>query len=112
MRQDLGADGQRALVDVEVGRMERVAGTIQRGHTQVTSGVYRVIRHPSYLGLVVGSLGWSLAFRSSVGIVLTALLIPVLVARINAEERLLRGSFGDEYEAYRARTSRLIPGVY
>ena len=85
---------------------------IQRGHTLVTSGVYRVIRHPSYLGLVVGSLGWSLAFRSSVGIVLTALLIPVLVARINAEERLLRGSFGDEYAAYRARTSRLIPGVY
>src|SRR6516162_3249536 len=76
---------------------------IQRGHTLVTSGVYRVIRHPSYLGLVVGSLGWSLAFRSSVGIVLTALLLPVLVARINAEERLLRGHFGDEYEEYRAR---------
>jgi protein-S-isoprenylcysteine O-methyltransferase Ste14 len=85
---------------------------IQHGHTLATSGVYRVIRHPSYLGLVVGSLGWSLAFRSGVGIVLTALLIPVLVARINAEERLLRGHFGDEYEAYRARTSRLIPGIY
>jgi protein-S-isoprenylcysteine O-methyltransferase Ste14 len=85
---------------------------IQRGHTLVTSGVYRVIGHPSYLGLVVGSLGWSLAFRSSVGIVLTALLIPVLVARIIAEERLLGGHFGDEYQAYRARTSRLITGVY
>jgi protein-S-isoprenylcysteine O-methyltransferase Ste14 len=85
---------------------------IQAGHSLVTSGVYRVIRHPSYLGLLVSSLGWGLAFRSVVGIVLTALLIPVLVARMNAEERLLRANFGDEYDAYRARTSRLIPGVY
>jgi protein-S-isoprenylcysteine O-methyltransferase Ste14 len=85
---------------------------IQAGHSLVTSGVYRVIRHPSYLGLLVSSLGWSLAFRSVVGIVLTALLIPVLVARMNAEERLLRANFGDEYDAYRVRTSRLIPGVY
>ena len=36
---------------------------IQPGHELVTSGVYRVIRHPSYLGLLVNSLGWALAFR-------------------------------------------------
>ncbi len=85
---------------------------IQPGHTLVTSGVYGVIRHPSYLGLLVNSLGWALAFRSGVGLLLTALLIPPLLARIRAEERLLRSQFGAEYEAYRARTSRLIPGLY
>jgi Isoprenylcysteine carboxyl methyltransferase (ICMT) family len=37
---------------------------IQPGHTLATSGVYGVIRHPSYLGLLVNSLGWALAFRS------------------------------------------------
>ena len=37
---------------------------IQPGHKLVTSGVYGVIRHPSYLGLLVNSLGWALAFRS------------------------------------------------
>jgi protein-S-isoprenylcysteine O-methyltransferase Ste14 len=68
-----------------------------------------VIRHRSYLGLLVGSLGWSLAFRSGIGVLLTALLIPTLLARIHAEERLLRAHFGDEYKAYCARTSRLIP---
>ena len=36
---------------------------IQPGHTLVTSGIYSVIRHPSYLGLLVNSLGWALAFR-------------------------------------------------
>jgi len=71
-----------------------------------------VIRHPSYLGFLVGSLGWALAFRSALGVLLTALLLPPLIARINAEERLLRSHFGDEYEAYRSRTSRLLPGIY
>jgi protein-S-isoprenylcysteine O-methyltransferase Ste14 len=85
---------------------------IQRGHALVTSGVYNLIRHPSYLGLLVNSLGWSLAFRSGVGVLLTALTIVPLLARINAEERLLRTQFGREYDAYCARTWRLIPGFY
>jgi protein-S-isoprenylcysteine O-methyltransferase Ste14 len=85
---------------------------IQPGHILVTSGVYRLIRHPSYLGLLVNSLGWGLAFRSGVGVLLAALMVPPLVARIRAEERLLRSEFGAEYDAYRARTSRLIPGLY
>jgi len=85
---------------------------IQPGHTLVTNGVYGVIRHPSYLGLLVNSLGWGLAFRSGVGALLTALTIPPLLARIRAEEKLLRTQFGDAYAAYCARTSRLIPGLY
>jgi protein-S-isoprenylcysteine O-methyltransferase Ste14 len=85
---------------------------IQPGHTLTTSGIYGVIRHPSYLGLLVNSFGWGLAFRSGVGVLLAALLIPPLLARIHAEERLLREQFGGEYEAYRARTSRLIPSLY
>src|SRR5206468_2822253 len=85
---------------------------IQPGHTLVTSGIYGVIRHPSYLGLLVSSLGWGLTFRSGVGVLLAALMIPPLLARIRAEERLLRAQFGAEYDAYRARTSRLIPGLY
>jgi protein-S-isoprenylcysteine O-methyltransferase Ste14 len=85
---------------------------IQPGHKLVTSGVYRVIRNPSYLGLLVNSLGWALAFRSGVGVVLTALLIPPLLARIHAEERLLRAQFGAEYDAYCSRTSRLLCGLY
>jgi protein-S-isoprenylcysteine O-methyltransferase Ste14 len=60
---------------------------IQPGHTLVTTGLYRVIRHPSYLGLLVNSLGWALAFRSRVGVLLTALLIPPLVARVRAEDK-------------------------
>jgi protein-S-isoprenylcysteine O-methyltransferase Ste14 len=85
---------------------------IQPEHTLVTTGIYSRIRNPSYLGLLIATLGWALAFRSGVGVMLTALMIPPLVARMHAEEKLLRAHFGSEYEAYIARTWRLIPGVY
>jgi protein-S-isoprenylcysteine O-methyltransferase Ste14 len=60
----------------------------------------------------VGRQRWALAFRSGVGVLLTVLLIPPLLARIRAEERLLRTEFGGEYDAYCGSTSRLIPGLY
>src|SRR5262249_10855564 len=85
---------------------------IQPGHTLVTSGIYGVIRHPSYLGLLINSLGWSLGFRSGVGVLLTLLLIPPVLARINAEEKLLHSQFGDDYNVYRCHTWRLIPRIY
>ena len=85
---------------------------IQPEHTLVTTGIYSLIRNPSYLGMLVSTLGWALTFRSGIGVLLTALLIPPLVARMRAEEKLLRAHFGAEYDAYRAHTSRLIPGIY
>jgi protein-S-isoprenylcysteine O-methyltransferase Ste14 len=47
-----------------------------------------------------------------VGVLLTALMVLPLLARIHAEETLLRTQFGEEYNAYCYRTSRLIPGLY
>jgi protein-S-isoprenylcysteine O-methyltransferase Ste14 len=85
---------------------------IQRDHQLVTDGIYRVIRNPSYLGAIVMVAGWALAFRSLLGLVLAALLVPPLVARMHSEEALLAKHFGAEYEAYRARTWRLVPYVY
>jgi protein-S-isoprenylcysteine O-methyltransferase Ste14 len=85
---------------------------IQPGHTLVTDGIYGIIRNPSYLGMIVSAVGWGLAFRSVVGLLLAAFLIPPLVARIHAEEAMLRSQFGGEYESYCAHTWRLIPGLY
>lgn len=85
---------------------------IQPGHELVTTGIYSRIRHPSYLGLLISALGWGLAFNTAVGLFLALANIPPLVARMNAEERLLSSEFGGAYEEYRAQTARLIPGVY
>ena len=85
---------------------------IQPGHRLKTDGLYAVVRNPSYLGLLALSLGWGLAFRSLVGVVIAALFLIPLHARMNAEERLLAEQFGAEYEAYRKRTWRLVPWLY
>ena len=85
---------------------------IQAGHELVTGGLYRVIRHPSYLGLLLGLFGWDLVFRSAIGVAVSLLLIPPLVARMNSEEALLESEFGRQYADYRRRTWRLLPFLY
>lgn len=85
---------------------------IQPDHRLVTTGIYSVVRNPSYVGMMLISFAWSLVFRSGVGLILFALMIPPLIARIRSEERLLTSQFGEQYEAYRRRTWRLIPGLY
>lgn len=62
--------------------------------------------------LLVAALGGGFAFNTGVGVLLALRNIPPLVARMNAEERLLNSEFGATYDSYRARTARLIPGVY
>jgi protein-S-isoprenylcysteine O-methyltransferase Ste14 len=85
---------------------------IQPGHRLVTDGIYRVVRNPSYLGLLLLCVGWALAFRSLLGVLIAALMMVPLVARIRSEEALLRSEFGTPYDEYCARTWRLLPGVY
>ncbi|MGE0195408.1 MAG: isoprenylcysteine carboxylmethyltransferase family protein, partial [Methylocystis sp.] len=85
---------------------------IQPGHELATTGPYSHVRHPSYLGLLISAIGWGLAFNTVVGVLLALANLPPLVARMNAEERLLNSTFGAAYDDYRARTARLIPGVY
>jgi protein-S-isoprenylcysteine O-methyltransferase Ste14 len=85
---------------------------IQPGHTLETRGIYSLVRNPSYLGMLTNMVGWGLAFRGWAGIVIAAALLVPLVARIRSEERLLREHFGTEYDAYVARTWRLLPGIY
>jgi protein-S-isoprenylcysteine O-methyltransferase Ste14 len=85
---------------------------IQPGHELATGGPYRYIRHPSYLGMMLGLLGWALVFRSSVGLVASALGLLLLASRIESEETLLASQFGRAYADYRQRTWRLVPGFY
>ena len=85
---------------------------IQKGHVLETRGIYALIRNPSYLGLIITNFGWGLVFRGWSGLLLAALLLVPLVARIRSEERMLHGHFGAEYDAYVARTWRLIPWIY
>jgi protein-S-isoprenylcysteine O-methyltransferase Ste14 len=84
----------------------------QEKHRLIQSGFYRWVRHPSYAGAFLGAIGWALVFRSSVGLILVALLLPAFLPVVFAEEDLLVAEFGEGYKAYRRKTWRLIPFVY
>ena len=85
---------------------------IQHGHRLKTDGLYRFIRHPSYMGLLVSCTGLVLIFRCWIGLLIVAGIFVILLARIKSEEALLASTFGEEYEAYRRRTWRLVPWLY
>jgi protein-S-isoprenylcysteine O-methyltransferase Ste14 len=85
--------------------------TTQQDHRLVTTGFYRYIRNPSYLGAFLGMMGWFLVFRCGLGFLLSLLLIPLAIPFIRKEEAMLQEEFGDEYTTYKERTWRLIPFI-
>jgi len=85
---------------------------IQPDHILETKGLYRHIRHPSYLGLLLSLIGWSLVFRSLLGMFMVLGILWLLVCRMNSEETLLAEQFGESYDSYRNRSWRLIPYLY
>lgn len=85
---------------------------VQEDHRLVTDGLYRFVRHPSYVGALLTVFGWALAFRSDVGLAMVILVVPPILSRIGAEEQLLVSEFGDLYRAYQRRTARLLPLIY
>ena len=85
---------------------------IRSGHELVTRGVYRYVRHPIYLGVLIAIMGIPLSAPSLSGFMVLSLLIPIFLFRIKMEEEMLGNHFGSEYDAYRKRTKKLIPFVY
>ncbi len=81
-----------------------------QGTGPVTTGPYRVVRHPIYLGLALLAMGEALAFGSwpAVMIVLCG-VIPTFAWRAHAEEKLLGQTFGESYALYRKQTKMIIP---
>ncbi|MEO6815405.1 MAG: isoprenylcysteine carboxylmethyltransferase family protein [Edaphobacter sp.] len=77
------------------------------------TGLYRLVRHPSYTGLIFILFAEALRTRNWVGF--AVVLIPTTAAllyRIHVEETALSSAFGEEYAVYSRTTKRLIPGVY
>lgn len=96
-----------------LGRFFTVRVQLQEGHDVVDTGLYRLVRHPLYLGFVFEWIAPPLILGSPMGFLFTTL--PILVGvlqRIPHEERLLLEGFGEKYRSYMTRTKKLIPGVW
>lgn len=80
----------------------------------VSSGPYRVVRHPGYLAQILVVISGCALASLNVGLVglIAPLLFAAYVYRIQSEERMLESKLGEAYEAYRSGTWSLIPGVY
>lgn len=77
----------------------------------ITSGSYRLVRHPIYGGVVLAAIGVGLLSWSPGGVAASLALVPFFLAKSSYEERLLSERF-DEYEAYVETTpKRLLPWV-
>src|SRR5262245_19114445 len=78
----------------------------------VTSGPYRFVRHPIYLGLSVVAVGQAVAFSSGPAFfIVWAGVIPSFVWRAREEERLLINIFGELYVSYCKKTKIIVPHV-
>jgi protein-S-isoprenylcysteine O-methyltransferase Ste14 len=83
---------------------------VREGATLITSGPYRLVRHPMYSAAIVVNVGVSLL--SANWLAATGVLLGMFVlfaGRIPDEERMMIDAFGDEYRAYMRRTGRLMP---
>jgi len=98
--------------EATLGRHFSIQVTVQEDHNLVTSGPYRFIRHPRYLGILLYNFGLAFAFRSGLGLMLVAALALVLFWRIHDEEALMHQQFGAEWEGYALRSSRLVPFLF
>ena len=87
--------------------------TIMDDHRIIRRGLYRYLRHPSYLGYLLGNLGLGMAYSNWLSIII--IFVPDLAAslyRISIEEDALLKNFGDEYFEYARSTKRLVPKVF
>ncbi len=100
---------------IAVGTLRRFYAStlvIREDHRLITHGIYRLTRHPIYLGAITVCIGVPVYASSLYGFLTMSVLIPIFLNRIRMEERMLIEEFGDAYQAYREATRKLIPFLY
>lgn len=97
----------------DLGRNWSITLEVRESHRLVTEGIYRHVRHPMYLALLLYSVGQALVLPNWLaGPSYLAAFGLLFALRVGPEERMMREAFGKDYEAYMARTRRLVPGLW
>lgn len=97
---------------ITLGRNHASVPMIWEDHQLIRHGIYRLVRHPLYLGVIIVCIGLAVFGPSLPGLLIMSLLIPIFLIRIRIEERLLVETFGDAYREYQRNTRKLIPFLY
>jgi len=103
----------RAWSVIALGRNFTVYVQVRDEQPVVDTGPYRLLRHPSYTGLLLVCLGIGLALGNWLAlVVVVALPTAVILVRIRVEERALLAGIGEPYRQFMATRKRLIPWVW
>jgi protein-S-isoprenylcysteine O-methyltransferase len=98
---------------ITLGRFFTVDVTIEKDHELVERGPFRIVRHPSYTGVLLAFVGLAMSLRNWAA--LLVILVPIgaaFIHRMNVEEDALSRALGPRYANYMKRTKRLVPFVY
>ncbi len=105
--------GFRWISIVQLKQYFTVDVAISEDHQLIQKGLYRRVRHPAYAGGLLSFLGLGLALDNWLSLLI--IFLPIFITflyRIAVEEAALQSSFGPQYQAYRKKTKKLIPGLF
>jgi protein-S-isoprenylcysteine O-methyltransferase Ste14 len=94
------------------GGMKKVFGTKRDKPELISSGVFRIVRHPIYTGAILFYLGSILITLSIASAAFWLVVIAFYSSIARYEERILADAFGEEYSAYQKRTGMLFPRLF
>ncbi len=103
----------RWIAILTLGKAFSVNVAIRTEQTLQQSGIFRLVRHPSYTGLVLIFFAIGLFTRNWIGLAIVVLpTLAALIYRMHVEEQALIQAYGKQYTDYMRTTKRLIPGIY
>ena len=93
-----------------LGKQWSITARVLEGHKLITSGPYNVVRNPIYTGMFGMLLATGLAISHWIGLLIAIVVFTVGTAiRVRSEEKLLRETFGEEFEAYARKVPAVVP---
>lgn len=84
----------------------------ERGHTVCSTGPYRVVRHPGYVGMIIGTLGIPLLLMSAWSAIPALLFVVVMLVRTRLEDLVLLDELAGYRDYAQSTRYRLLPGVW
>ena len=98
---------------IQLGKQASGRLKIQEDHELITSGIYKYLRHPIYLGGLIGVIGFCFVFHGFIIMfIVLALYFITFRNRMLYEEKILQEQFGEKYTDYMKKTKRIIPFIY
>ena len=103
----------RWVAIIQLGAMFTVDVSISNNHTLKTDGLYKMVRHPTYWGLILIIFGLAVLMDSILSCIVIVIPIFLIINyRIAVEEKSLINEFGNQYLDYKYRVKKIIPLLY